>query len=113
MSKLHNQIVTTSLIPRTIDVSLLKNQTATKSIGDFYKMFNETINAVSDKIKIIFSKILEWLEEIENSRSLEPIKKDNIHLKVWKYLIKSEDLRSANQFQIILDQCNSDINVNY
>lgn len=125
MSKLHNRIVPLSIIPKHIDISLLKIMVPEKnqlsrvsmaqnktSIDELYRIFNANINAVVGKIKPILTKILDWLEEIKQDPNSERIEKDNTYLKVWKLLITAEDQRSANQFKIILDQFNTDIKVN-
>jgi hypothetical protein len=127
MSKLYNQIVPLSIIPKFINVSSLKkilkkDQTSNirvnvtqnvTSVDENYNMFKSTINAVADKIKLIFSTILKWLEKVKQALNSESIEKDTTYLKVWTFLIKMEDRKSTNQFKIILDQFTTDIKVNF
>lgn len=125
MSRLYNQIIPLSIIPKFINVSLLKNipkkdQTSkievnvtqyVTSVDEHYRIFNATKNSVAEKIKLIFSTVLEWLEKIKEVLNLGSIEKDITYLKVWEFLIKAEDQRSAKQLKIILDQFTINIKV--
>lgn len=121
MSKLFNQKLPISLIPKPIEVTLWKDvgskvkvmvQNVSK-IEEFFKQFNSTIATVAGKLRNIFSTNSEWLEDIKEAQNLELSEKSFIYLKIWKFVIKWQHLRFTNQLQLILARFHLDIKVNY
>lgn len=121
MSKLFNQKLPISIIPKPIEVTLWKDVGSkvkamvqnTTRIEEFFKKFNTTIAIVAGKLRNIFSTNSEWLEEIKEAQHLEPSEKSFVYLKIWKFVIEWENLRTANQLKIILARFHLDIKVNY
>lgn len=119
MSKLINQKLINSLIPKHIEVSLSKEvkinePTSNTKIDEYYKRFNVTTNTVISKIKGIFSVTCDWLEDIkEVQNSSEPLETNYIYLKIWKLLVEMENLKSGNQFKLIVARFRKDIKASY
>lgn len=121
MSRLINQKLINSLIPKQIEVPISKdygvkiNETrSTTKIEDYIKRFNVTTNIVINKMKAIFSVTCDWLEDIkEVQNSSEPLERNDMYLKIWKLLVEMENLKSGNQFKLILARFHKDIKVNY
>lgn len=118
MSKLHNQNIPISLIPKYIDVTLIRNQGSRASIAntitnieEYVKMLNAIINNTANKVKSMFFTTSEWLKGIMDTQKSDLLDKKIIYLKTWKSLVKMECWRSIDQLKKILTRFRADIKV--
>lgn len=118
MSKLYKQIIPTTLIPKHIDVVLIKEQgsrvnfaSATVNVEDYRKKINATIKTVSKKTKGIFSLTSEWLEENKDTQNTDASENKIVYLKIWKSLVETESWRSNDQLKFIQNRFHEDFKV--
>lgn len=116
MAKLYNQKIPFGIIPKQIEVSLPKDNKSKAKFGqgissteDFYKKFTVVIDLIVTKVKSIFTTIFEWIDEVSIADQVE---KNTPYLKLWAFLVETENWRSANQFKLILARFYKDIKVN-
>lgn len=117
MSKLYNQKLTQSIIPKRIEVlqfvdsgQRVKFMQNVMLLEYYIKIFDETIRTVADKIKNMFSTSFRWLEEIKETRNTES-EETSVHLTIWTFLIEMENRRLSNQLKLILARFEMDIKV--
>lgn len=120
MSKLYNQNIPISLIPKYIDVTLIKEQGSRANIAnsitstqEYVKKLSAAINNIAHKVKNVFSMTSEWLESVKDAHKLDLSEKKNVHLKIWKSLIEMESWRSTDQLKLILTRFQADIKARY
>lgn len=121
MSKLYNQEIPISIIPKQIEVSLNKNvpskmnvvQNSTKNFENI-KKFSGAVKLFAGKVKSIFTTTSEWLEETKEANNMKSLENHNsVCLKIWKSLVEAENWRSAYQLKLIAAKFQTDIQVNY
>lgn len=116
MAKLYNQKIPLGIIPKQLEVSLPKDNKSKAKFGqgissteDYYKKFNMIMDIIVTKVKSMFTAISEWIDEV---RITDQVEKNTRYLKIWAILVETENLRSANQFKLILARFYKDIKVN-
>ncbi|VVC27324.1 Hypothetical protein CINCED_3A004966 [Cinara cedri] len=117
MSKLYNQEIPISIIPKQIEVSLNKNipskmnvvQNSNKN-SENVKKFIGTVQLFAGKVKAIFTTTSEWLEETKEANNMKSLENLNsVYLKIWKSLVEAENWRSAYQLKLIAARFQTDI----
>lgn len=116
MAKLYNQKIPLGIIPKQIEVSLPRDNRSKAKFGqgissteDYSKKFNMIMDIIVTKVKSIFTAISEWIDEV---RIADPVEKNALYLKIWSFLVETENLRSSNQLKLILARFYKDIKVN-
>lgn len=118
MSKLYNQNIPISLIPKYIDVTLIKEQGSRANIAntitnieEYVKKLSAIVNNIANKVKSVFSTTSEWLESVKDAQKSDLLDNKNLHLKIWKSLIEMECWRSTDQLKRIVLRFQADIKV--
>lgn len=120
MSKLYNQEIPISIIPKQIEVMLNKNIGSKMSVNqntnkntEYVKKFSGAVKLFADKIKAIFTTTSQWLDDTKKINSNKSLENFNpIYLKIWECLVIKENWRSTYQLKLISARFQMDIKVN-
>jgi len=115
MSKLYKHKILLSVIQKQIDISILsKHDSKVKfqstPVEDDYKRFKETTQIVINKVKEIFSTTYDYLEETKEAQTSDT-GINTVYLKIWKFLVHSQNWSTVNQIRFILARFQTDIKV--
>lgn len=119
MSKLFNKKLVSSVVSKKIEIPLITDQNQFRvkmvqnliSFENYLKIFDSAIKIVSDKMKSMFSKTSEWVDEIKEAQYSDFSEENSGYLKIWKYLVEMENRRSVNQLKLIIARFQRDIMV--